>query len=550
MRLKALAITVAVLITAAASISSDVRAGRSPKAKVAATGQVLTPPTSEADPTSPSVGLRRVVSELERLTAGSEDRALLQALVSARSAADRWAAVDRPDVPAAVADIGSTSQALLDSEMRNPEIDELRGHLAEIARHIAVNINDVVGRGPEGESGRRSITAGDELATDGDAEGAINAYLNASQDFALLTFHMPTFRSNLEEALSGKVNAAAWALAKDGEIDHAFSFGFGQARHPIDFPPAEFFEHEQMNIASVSKNVTATAVMKLLAGNPFVGLDDVVHPFLPPDWQLGTTLENVTFRDLLTHQSGIAEHANPSDSFDSMRLEVASFDLPEDGFTYQNINFGLFRVIIPWLWTKDLPAWEADYFAAKDKPKFVAARYQQYIQEEVLALVDVFGPQCGPEGDVVLAYTFPYDLNPGRRADDFAFCGGGGWHFSPEELTRFVAQRQFTDKVLSDQSKKVMKKDFLGYMDPANGYGFGEGAFGTYYGHGGDLGFATATIGDVWFGTPPKVALHTCMLEFPNAIHASLFLNSNTAPGVPYQCAVLKKAYEDAWIIL
>jgi CubicO group peptidase (beta-lactamase class C family) len=513
-------------------------------------GTLLTPPQERVDPTSPSVGLRRVVGELERLTAGSEDRMLLQALVSARSADDRWAE-DRPDIPEVVAEIGEVSQALLDSEMRNAEFDEIRGQLAEIARHIAVNINNVVGPGPEGDAGRRSIAAGDVLAAAGDAEGAINAYLNAGQDFANLRFSMIKFRKNIEEALSGKVNGFTWAIAENGHVDLALSHGFGPARRAKDAPQdLEFLENDQMNIASVSKNVTATAVMKLLADDPTTGLDDLIAPFLPPDWNAGTVVEPVTFRQLLTHRSRLAQNENPSDSFASLKTVVEDFDLAgDDVFVYQNINYGLFRVLIPWMWEKGRDEWEAEYLASNNKAHITAARYQQFIQEEILADLSLSDdPQCGPEEVTTLAYIFPWDGKRGKQSTDFAFCGGGGWHFSAQDLTEFVATRQFTDLVLEPGTLKQMKKNFLGYMDPANGYKFAEGAFGTYYGHGGDLGYQVdIEQKEIWFGDPPSFAYHTCMMEFPGGIHASLFMNSNAMAGVPYQCAILKSAYESAW---
>jgi len=92
-----------------------------------------------------------------------------------------------------------------------------------------------------------------------------------------------------------------------------------------------------------------------------------------------------------------------------------------------------------------------------------------------------------------------------------------------------------------------MRDNFLGYMDPANnGYSWGNGAFGVYYNHGGDLGSA-----------PGDRGADTCVMDYPVAgLQAALLINSRggayrlLAMGPPslYQCAALAQAFEEAWI--
>lgn len=68
-------------------------------------------------------------------------------------------------------------------------------------------------------------------------------------------------------------------------------------------------------IGSVSKPVTATAVMRLVEAGR-VGLDDLVRQHLP--WfQLAGGADGVTVRHLLTHTSGLAQWASRTDRFDN-----------------------------------------------------------------------------------------------------------------------------------------------------------------------------------------------------------------------------------------
>jgi hypothetical protein len=78
-------------------------------------------------------------------------------------------------------------------------------------------------------------------------------------------------------------------------------------------------------------------------------------------------------------------------------------------------------------------------------------------------------------------------------------------------------------------------------MNPAK-YAFAAGAFGTYFGHGGD-----------WDG-PSSGGLDTCVMMFPIAVEAALVINSSGTrsgavyPQGPYQCTTLKWAFENAWV--
>ena len=64
-----------------------------------------------------------------------------------------------------------------------------------------------------------------------------------------------------------------------------------------------------MDISSVSKTVTATAILHILQSQPG-GLDAALSTpladYLPSDWTPGANVQFVTLRHLLTHTSGFS----------------------------------------------------------------------------------------------------------------------------------------------------------------------------------------------------------------------------------------------------
>lgn len=82
-----------------------------------------------------------------------------------------------------------------------------------------------------------------------------------------------------------------------------------------------------------------------------------------------------------------------------------------------------------------------------------------------------------------------------------------------------------------------MDFNYLGWMDPAD-YNRGNGAFGVYRNHGGDL----------FYDPVPRRGLDVCIMNFPVNVQASLVINSNGG-NYPYQCRLLQDAYDNAWTV-
>jgi CubicO group peptidase (beta-lactamase class C family) len=207
----------------------------------------------------------------------------------------------------------------------------------------------------------------------------------------------------------------------------------GQARTAVDGALA-FSPEVQINIASLTKTLTAVAVIRLLDAQD-VGLDAPIAPYLPADWTLGPNADTITFRELLTHTSGLRGADDLATSYDDLRALIArGIALGDKTYAYQNQNFALFRVLIPGLRGVDL-AQAADPAGAASAG---------YLSDLASVYGQTFPVACKPGQNgapYALAYSYPAADNPGTDWGDWtATCGGGGLYLSLHQLSAFLAR--------------------------------------------------------------------------------------------------------------
>ena len=164
-----------------------------------------------------------------------------------------------------------------------------------------------------------------------------------------------TMMQNLARALQEKdAYNGAWLYAEKGEIVSKGALGF---RDPEDTLPIA--EDSIFQLASVSKNFTATAVM-LVMRQGLLSPEDKITKFFP---ELGA-YEGVTVRHLLNHTSGIPDYFDDSDWFikiwkEEKRVpgndEIIRFLLetkakpyfaPGEGLHYSNTGYNLLALLV------------------------------------------------------------------------------------------------------------------------------------------------------------------------------------------------------------
>jgi hypothetical protein len=235
----------------------------------------------------------------------------------------------------------------------------------------------------------------------------------------------------------------------------------------------------------------------------------------------------------MTHRSGFS---GVGSSYDQLRDRMNDpFPALPDAFDYENANFGLLRLLVPRVVS---PAFAPDVFPLPppaDPATTYALAFENYVRSVVFAPMGIDGRCRSSDATDTRYYNFPAGGAAGyEEPDRLLLCGGYGWFLSAHELAAFMAHTRYNDAIISDAVRDTMDDLFLGWMDPANGYGSAVGVFGTYHAHGGD-----------WYHGPGEA--HTCVMKFPIHVEVALVINSERGFD-GYQCSVLRDAFDDAWI--
>ena len=265
------------------------------------------------------------------------------------------------------------------------------------------------------------------------------------------------FGAAVADALFRNAVGYAVVIAVKGARGDGIPVYGGYARLPTDNDSRRMTVDDRMQTGSLSKTITAAAALQLLEARG-LSVDVPMARHLPPDWQLGENVDSVSFADLLRHESGFRDWYGTTFA-DLKELVRAGVRAEHRGtYHYSSQNFALFRMIIPRL--------AGSYIGgASDEAEAYAQAYLDYVNARVLASSAAPSASCSPSKVPVLFYTFPAGPPPGYPLPDhFLKCGGYGWRVSALEYSRFLYHLVWTDEVLSDRQKGVMRARKLGWF--------------------------------------------------------------------------------------
>ncbi len=218
-----------------------------------------------------------------------------------------------------------------------------------------------------------------------------------------------------------------------------------------------------MHIASVSKLMTAIGMTRLLEEKN-ISPDTPIIGFLPTYWQFGPNINQITFRDLLTHRSGFSTGGSSSD-YQFMKARVASGVTGLGGYDYENMNFGLCRILMAVIngnVAKNMTL--APIFASLTDQLWDAVTidaYDQYMQNNVFAVSGVANADLTHPGNGALAYDFPG--GSGWNSGDLStVSGGAGWHMSPNEVLSVMANFRHAGNIVSRADAQRMLDNGFG----------------------------------------------------------------------------------------
>lgn len=301
----------------------------------------------------------------------------------------------------------------------------------------------------------------------------------------------------------------------------------GLRRTAADSPSRPSSTSARVNVASVAKPITAVAVLQLLAAKR-LSINTKILAYLPSDWTKGPNVNTITFRELLTHTSGIRNdqpetYANLKKLFAkgiNLADKLKTCDGSASGDCYQNANYSLFRIIIPYL--------KGGYVApSTNKATHVSAAYMAYMNQKVFGPAGISTVSLKPAStEPTLCYPFPAGSVKGIDFGDWTNqAGGAGYHLSSDDLAAFLAKLR-DGTLLSAQSRNRMDKYMLGWRgnDPVR--------HGSVYSHGG--------------GFPPQPgALNTIVMSFTAGVQVGVEVNSETKVDIRQRVV---DAYNTSWL--
>jgi hypothetical protein len=320
----------------------------------------------------------------------------------------------------------------------------------------------------------------------------------------------------------------------------------GLARTIVNPPSTPMSPSLLTNIASVSKTMTTIGILQLLAKDGLT-IDTKISPYIYSDWQQGPNINQLTFKNLLTHTSGFAQLPNSTCgngiTYAALETIVANGVQPSDIGTpsYGNCNFALLRELMPALLNQPL----TNIPNGQQRAQQSSAMYISYMRSHVFEPAGVQDSSCTPPATTsgILSYTYPGGSAAGTDWGDWSMqCGSGGWVLTANDIFDVINTLANQKALLTAAAKHQMFSDCLGWdcavrSDCPNPYVCKNGDLNN-----GSGGIALWTYAGVLKCNVPVVVVVNSPLPSPYRGGEDIIglvkdaYTSASVPGTPTQC--------------
>jgi CubicO group peptidase (beta-lactamase class C family) len=325
--------------------------------------------------------------------------------------------------------------------------------------------------------------------------------------------NIKTFADSLKKELDGKVVKYAFVIRYQ-LLQEARSAG--TLRENANLPDS-FTIYTRYNPASVTKKITAVAVLQLL-NRKHLSIQDKIWPYLPASWNIPASIKNITFRQILTHQGGIRFDVFPPD-YAAVQTSIENGIDPADTLVgkYNNMNFAICRILVDYL-----DGYNAASFT--DQAAGTGGYFINYLQKNIFDTLGfknvLFKPALNSQ---LLFYPYPVNNDPGSDYGDWSlFPGSAGVQISTWELATFIYYLRYTNSLLPEYMKTQMFDGLLGW----------------------DV--RTQVSGDEFIfknGVFPVPPWSTAIINFTNGLQVTIAIDGNIN-----SVDAVTTAYQKAWV--
>lgn len=340
-----------------------------------------------------------------------------------------------------------------------------------------------------------------------------------------MTFDSKKFATYIHDKLATTTVGYTMVLYKDGKYVTSNAAGYSVLKKDVPSILGEgmsFRPETRMNIASVTKPITATAVLKALQDSPSVSLDSKVADFLPTAWVKGPGVNELTFRDFMSQYTGMNDNGGGT-SIAALREWIKiGVTRPKTQYMYINGNLAIFRIALPYLKANSAERSSFNAMAKADQTQFnkmASAAFIKIVRETVFTPMGIKNVSMNDTNETATRFYNKNNNAAGVKAGDWTETGGGGgWYMSAYELATFMSHVRYNDNILAPSTRKLMDDDFLGWQDPAAWKQL-RGKYGDYLGHGGLLKYNDGS-------DATRVGMVSVIVNFPSGVQGVLLINS------------------------
>jgi D-alanyl-D-alanine carboxypeptidase len=365
-------------------------------------------------------------------------------------------------------------------------------------------------------------------------------------------FNLDKFEQNIQKAFVGeKATGYAYAINVDGQLKRSGKGGVAQRardhenENGVNVPVLQS-PTKRMNIASVTKTITAVAVLKAIqdkkvVGHPNLTIDSKIDPFLPASWVRGKGVKDLTFKELLSQYSGMNDNGGATDGKSLQKWIADGVTRDKSDFLYINGNIAIFRFILPYMVASETMRKQFDYVAPFDivaLNNMVSPEFRRIVRETVFEPMGIKNVEFkSTDPTPTLLYNSTNEVK-GYPVGDWLYTGGGGgWFLSAVDLAQFLAHLRYNDKILNPSTRQLMNSHRLGWRPPKE-YKAVQGQHGNYWAHGGGLTYGSKE-------TP--VGMASGIMDYGNGVQVALVINSLGT--YADKIAILRDAFDNAWVV-
>lgn len=242
----------------------------------------------------------------------------------------------------------------------------------------------------------------------------------------------------------------------------------GYARRELDPPVKPMSTLLKMCCASNSKLITAVAVLRCLWESSSASLDSPIFPYLPAHWTVNPDVKKLTFKDLLGFRTGFPTKT-PTD-YASMKQAVSQ-RLFRRTRLYKNVDFALFRIILPILAgktttiqiTSSTPSNQLSNIEEIHNAEY-SIHYKQLVHKYIFDKMAMSAELKSTDTNEMLRYRWPDSNSKGKRSTDHSNSAGStGWYLSCRDFNRFCSYLLCTEVLLPKWIREKMRDDLLAF---------------------------------------------------------------------------------------